>query len=44
VREVVIADAVRTPFGRRWGSLAGMHSVDLLGHVQQAVIAQRETA
>jgi acetyl-CoA C-acetyltransferase len=44
VREVVIADAVRTPFGRRRGSLAGMHSVDLLGHVQQAVIARSGVA
>lgn len=38
--EVVIAEAVRTPFGRRGGSLAGMHSVDLLGGVQQAVVAR----
>jgi acetyl-CoA C-acetyltransferase len=38
VRKVVIADAARTAFGRRRGALAGMHSVDLLGRVQQAVV------
>jgi acetyl-CoA C-acetyltransferase len=36
--EVVIASAVRTPFGRRNGGLSGMHSIDLLGLVQRAVI------
>jgi acetyl-CoA C-acetyltransferase len=44
VREVVIADAARTPFGRRGGSLAGMHSVDLLGRVQQAVVERSGVA
>jgi acetyl-CoA C-acetyltransferase len=36
--DVVIVDAVRTPFGRRDGGLAGDHSVELLGLVQQAVL------
>jgi acetyl-CoA C-acetyltransferase len=35
--DVVIVDAVRTPFGRRDGELAGNHSVELLGLVRQAV-------
>ena len=38
MREVVIVDAVRTPVGRRNGGLSAMHSVDLLGAVQRAVL------
>jgi len=38
VRDVVIIEAVRTPFGRRDGGLSGMHAVELLGLVQQAVL------
>ena len=37
MREVVIVDAVRTPFGRRNGGLSTMHSLDLLGKVQHAL-------
>ena len=33
--EVVIVEAVRTPFGRRHGGLSTMHAIDLLGAVQQ---------
>jgi acetyl-CoA C-acetyltransferase len=33
--EVVIVEAVRTPFGRRNGGLSAMHAIDLLGAVQQ---------
>ena len=33
-----IVDAVRTPVGRRGGSLAGMHSADLGGHVLRALM------
>jgi acetyl-CoA C-acetyltransferase len=33
-----IIDAVRTPVGRRGGSLAGMHSADLGGHVLRALM------
>ena len=40
MREAVIVDAVRTPVGRREGSLKGWHPVDLLAHTLQA-IAQR---
>jgi acetyl-CoA C-acetyltransferase len=36
--EVVIVDAVRTPVGRRNGSLAQVHANDLLGQVQRAVL------
>jgi acetyl-CoA C-acetyltransferase len=35
--EVVIVDAVRTPFGRRGGGLSTMHSLDLLGVAQRAL-------
>src|SRR5687767_4971933 len=37
MREVVVVEAVRTPFGRRNGGLSTMHSLDLLGTVQRAV-------
>lgn len=33
-----IIDAVRTPVGKRGGSLAGMHSADLGGHVLRALM------
>ena len=33
-----IVDAVRTPVGRRGGSLAGIHSADLGGHVLSALV------
>jgi acetyl-CoA C-acetyltransferase len=33
-----IVDAVRTPVGKRGGSLAGMHSADLGGHVLRALM------
>jgi acetyl-CoA C-acetyltransferase len=35
--EVVIVDAVRTPFGKRNGGLSTLHAIDALGTVQQAV-------
>jgi acetyl-CoA C-acetyltransferase len=38
MRDVVVVDAVRTPFGKRGGGLAGMHSVELLGSVQRALL------
>ncbi len=37
-REAVIVDAVRTPLGRRGGSLGGWHPVDLLARVLSALI------
>jgi acetyl-CoA C-acetyltransferase len=37
MHEVVIVEAVRTPFGRRNGGLSTMHALDLLGTVQRAV-------
>jgi acetyl-CoA C-acetyltransferase len=36
--DAVVVAAVRTPFGKRDGALAGMHSVELLGLVQQTVL------
>jgi len=36
--EAFIVDAVRTPVGRRGGSLAGMHSADLGGHALKALV------
>jgi acetyl-CoA C-acetyltransferase len=33
-----IIDAVRTPVGKRGGSLAGMHSADLGGHVLKSLV------
>jgi len=38
MREAVIVDAVRTPIGRRDGSLKGWHPVDLLAHTLQAIV------
>jgi acetyl-CoA C-acetyltransferase len=36
--EAFIVDAVRTPVGRRGGSLSGVHSADLGGHVLKALV------
>ena len=36
--EAFIVDAVRTPVGKRGGSLAAMHSADLGGHVLRALV------
>jgi acetyl-CoA C-acetyltransferase len=36
--EAYIVDAVRTPVGKRGGSLAGVHSADLGGHVLAALM------
>ena len=38
MREAVIVEAVRSPIGKRNGSLSGTHPVDLLAHVLQAVV------
>lgn len=38
IRDVVIVDAVRTPFGKRNGWLSGTHTAELLGAVQHAVL------
>ncbi|MFN2540171.1 MAG: acetyl-CoA C-acyltransferase [Mycobacteriales bacterium] len=37
-RDAVIVDAVRTPVGRRNGSLAGFHAADLSAHVLNALV------
>ena len=34
----VIVGAVRTPIGKRGGTLSGLHAADLLGHAQRAAI------
>ena len=36
-RDVVIVDAVRTPIGRRDGTLRSVHSADMLGKTQRAL-------
>src|SRR4051794_16142007 len=36
--DAVIVDAVRTPIGKRGGSLADVHPVDLSAHVLRALI------
>jgi acetyl-CoA acetyltransferase family protein len=38
IREAVIVDAVRSPIGKRNGSLSGWHPADLLGHVLTALV------
>ena len=38
MRDAVIVDAVRTAVGKRNGSLAGVHPVDLSAHVLQALV------
>jgi acetyl-CoA C-acetyltransferase len=40
--EAYIVDAVRTPVGRRRGSLAGMHSADLGAHVLRALMERND--
>ncbi|WP_055589076.1 thiolase family protein [Peterkaempfera griseoplana] len=37
MRDAVIVDAVRTPVGRRGGSLAGVHPADLSAHVLRSL-------
>jgi acetyl-CoA acyltransferase len=37
-RDAVIVDAVRTPVGKRNGSLAGWHAADLSAHVLRALV------
>src|ERR1700747_474503 len=39
-RDAVIVDAVRTPVGKRNGSLAAIHAVDLSAHVLNALVAR----
>jgi acetyl-CoA acyltransferase len=40
MRDAVIVDAVRTPVGRRNGSLKDVHPVDLSAHVLQSLLAR----
>ncbi|ATY84236.1 acetyl-CoA C-acyltransferase [Kyrpidia spormannii] len=40
MREAVIVDAIRTPIGRRKGSLAQVHPVDLLGGVLKQLVSR----
>ena len=37
-REAYVIDAVRTPVGKRGGSLSGQHPADLGAHVIKAVV------
>ena len=38
MRDAVIVEAVRTPIGKRHGSLAGLHSADISAHVLNALV------
>lgn len=40
MRDAVIVDAVRTPIGRRHGSLAHIHPVDLTAHVLNGLLSR----
>jgi acetyl-CoA C-acetyltransferase len=40
MRDVYIVEAVRSPLGKRGGSLASMHPADLLGAVMKAAVAR----
>ncbi|MGK5532044.1 thiolase family protein [Streptomyces sp. URMC 129] len=40
MRDAVIVDAVRTPVGKRNGSLVGIHPADLSAHVLKALVAR----
>src|SRR5512134_3325090 len=40
MRDVFIVEAVRSPLGKRGGSLASMHPADLLGAVMKAAVAR----
>ena len=40
MRDAVIVEAVRTPIGKRNGSLAGVHSADISAHVLNALVTR----
>ena len=42
MREAVIVEAIRTPIGRRNGSLADVHPVDLSAHVLRRILERTE--
>ncbi len=42
MREAVIVDAIRTPVGRREGTLKGWHPVDLLGHTLKTIVQRNK--
>jgi acetyl-CoA C-acetyltransferase len=44
MHDVVIVDAVRSPFGKRDGAFAAMHSTDLLGQVLRELLARNGLA
>ena len=41
-RQAVIVDALRTPLGRRDGTLKSWHPVDLLGFTLQGLVARNK--
>ena len=41
MNEVVVVEAVRTPFGKRGGALSGQHAIDLLAVVLKDVVSRR---
>lgn len=42
MKEAYIIDALRTPIGRRKGSLSQIHAADLGGHVLKEIVARRD--
>ncbi|MFT4288405.1 thiolase family protein [Nocardioides sp.] len=42
MRDAVIVDAVRTPIGRRNGTLKGVHPVDLAAEILEAVVSRNQ--
>ena len=40
--EAYIVDAIRTPVGRKKGSLAGVHPADLGAHVLSAIVDRND--
>jgi acetyl-CoA C-acetyltransferase len=40
MREVVVVSALRSPIGKKNGSLAGVHALDLLGAVLKALVTR----
>jgi acetyl-CoA C-acetyltransferase len=42
MNEVVLIDAVRTPFGRRGGSLSNSHSVEVLGDLMSQLLCRAQ--
>ena len=42
MRSAFIVDGLRTPIGRRGGSLKGIHAIDLLGLVIENLVSRND--